>query len=108
MKFLFSPMRSDEKLSLSIRGDVLTINKTEHDFSGVKEGKPILMKDAKSRWILSDVVRKSGMIQLTVILPHGANPPKETLYPEPMIVETDGKVKLPAANLPPEQEIDDG
>ena len=107
MKIYLSPVRSDARLSISVQGDVININDQELDFSDLKQGDRIAKDATKCKWIVSDVVRGEMGVELTLILPHGPNPPAATRFPEPINVTADGKVDLPPANLPSIQEVND-
>ena len=96
MKLNFTPMRRDEALTLSRSGDVLTINGEAFDFTGVPEGATLPQSAVACDWLASDVERVSGQICLTLILPHGANAPAETLFPQPVEITADGPIALPA------------
>lgn len=96
MLISFSPMRRDDTLTLSLSGDVLTINGDPFDFSGVTEG-AVLPRDAVAcEFLASDVTRTGGVIALTVILPLAGDAPEAARFPEP-ITATDGAITLPGA-----------
>jgi hypothetical protein len=46
-------------------------------------------------FIISDVNRVNGEIELTILLPHGANASHEARFPEPINMTNDGQVVLP-------------
>ena len=46
-------------------------------------------------FIVSDVNRVNGEIELTILLPHGANASHEARFPEPINMTSDGQVVLP-------------
>lgn len=94
MRISFSPQRCGTELSLSRIGDVLTINDQEFDFTALPEGGLLPRTAIQSDWLASDVVRIEGVIHLTLILPHGADAPDETRFPEPMDLGA-GPVTLP-------------
>lgn len=94
MQINFTPMRRDDRLDLSVSGDALTINGEAFDFSGVPEGATLPRDAVACDWLASDVERIGGEITLTLVLPHGANAPEETRFPEPISV-TSGAVTLP-------------
>ena len=95
MRISFSPCRGDVQLDLSKAGDVLTINGEDFDFSHVTEEDPVRLGDMACEWLLSDVVRKDGLLELTLLLPYGAGAPAEMRFPQPVFVEQDGPVALP-------------
>lgn len=95
MKIYLTPIRFDEKLTVAIEGDTLTLNGKDFDFSDVPEG-GLLPQDAVScDWLASDIERINGDLQLTLLLPHGANAPDETLFPIMLEIDQDGSVALP-------------
>lgn len=99
MNLHFTPMRRDEALTLSRSGDMLTINGEVFDFSGIPEGATLPRAAVVCEWLASDIERIGGTIHLTLILPHGANAPQETLFPQPITVTTDGPITLPAHSI---------
>ena len=95
MQILFSPMRRDDRLDLSLAGDVLTINGEAFDFSALPDGATLPREAVTSDWLASDVERIGVVIHLTLILPHGADAPPETLFPAP-VSATNGPITRPA------------
>ncbi|KPD10859.1 hypothetical protein [Phaeobacter sp. 11ANDIMAR09] len=106
MHITFTPMRLDEELTLEKQGDVLIINGEAFDFTPLPEGHILPRAAVVSDWLVSDVTRVSGVVQMTLILPHGAQAPRETLFPVPLLVTGDGPVKLPA-HSPTVQQTED-
>jgi hypothetical protein len=94
MQISFSPMRRDDTLTLSRRGDVLTLNGEAYDFSGLPEGATLPRDAVTCDWLAGDVTRIGGVIHLTLILPHGIDAPHETLFPA-SILAADGAIPLP-------------
>lgn len=90
-----TPMRRDDSLSLSKSGDTLTINGEAFDLSGIPDGATLPREAVTCDWLASDIERIGTTIHLTLILPHGANAPHETLFPQPITVTADGPVALP-------------
>ncbi|NEX47747.1 hypothetical protein [Pseudotabrizicola algicola] len=102
MQITFTPMRRDDRLTLHRAGDVLTLNGESYDFSRLPEG-AVLPRDAvECGWLASDVTRTDGQLSLTLVLPHGADAPHQTLFPQPMNLTADGPVTLPphGADMP--------
>lgn len=99
MHIILTPQRRDDTLTLMRSGDTLTINGEAFDFASVPEG-AILPKDAVTcDWLASDVTRQGGVLHLTLILPHGADAPPETLFPVPVSVTADGPIALPLYDM---------
>lgn len=96
MKINFVPMRRDDALTLIRAGDVLAINGTAVDLSGIPEGATLPRAAVTCDWLASGIERVGGELHLTLILPHGAHAPQETLFPLPITVTAEGPVALPA------------
>jgi hypothetical protein len=101
MLIRFSPVRSDETLSLRRAGDALTINGTEFDFAPLPEGARLPASATGYPWLVGEVVRQNGDLHLTLILPHGPEAPEDVRFPEP-IQPGDGPVVAPGLAEPPE------
>lgn len=90
-----SPIRSDRSLLLEKTGDILTINGEPFDFSVIPD-EGLLSNDAiTSDFIISDVERKNGEIELTLLCPHSSDATEAQRFPEPITVTEDGEVQLP-------------
>ena len=90
-----SPQRREDILTISKTGDTLTINGVSYDFSQLPNGATLPREAIDCEWIVSDVNRINGEIELTILLPHGANASHEARFPEPIIKNDDGQVVLP-------------
>ena len=90
-----SPQRREDILTISKTGDTLTINGIPYDFSQLPNGATLPREAINCEWIVSDVNRVNGEIELTILLPHGANASHEARFPEPIIKNDDGQVVLP-------------
>src|SRR6056297_3952892 len=99
MKLILSPTRMDEALTMTRTGDVLTLNGEALDFGPLPEGATLPKEAIDSQWIAGDVTREDGVLTVPVILPHGANAPEATRFPEPITLTGDGPVSLPAYDL---------
>lgn len=95
MKINLSPQRRDDTLSVSKTGDILTINGEPFDFSALLDGGELPADAISSDFIAGPVRREDGEINITLILPHGANPPQHVAFPEPVIVTEDGPIGVP-------------
>ncbi|MGX9353374.1 hypothetical protein ACS3QZ_19445 (plasmid) [Shimia sp. W99] len=105
MQITFTPMRRDDALILSCQGETLIVNGTAHDFSALTEGAHLTPEEAGCDWLAGDVTRENGVLQLTLVLPHGARAPQKTLFPASVSVTGDGSIPVPAHSLP-EEEVD--
>jgi len=95
MKINLSPIRSDRALEITKTGDTLTINGIPYDFSQLPEGATLPREAIGCEFIVSDVNRVNGEIELTILLPHGANASHEARFPQPIVMNNDGQVVLP-------------
>jgi hypothetical protein len=106
MQLLFSPIRMDSDLTIHVAGNVLTLNGTALDFSGVPNGGTLAQGDIASDWIAGDVSRDTdGLLTVPVLLPHGPNAPEARRFPVPVAVDEDGPVTLPPFDAPNEPEL---
>lgn len=95
MKITLTPQRSDKRLTLEKQNQKLIINGERFDFKDIPEGATLPREAIQSDFIVSDVERIDGILHLTILLPHGANAPYETRFPEPIKVTEDGVITLP-------------
>jgi hypothetical protein len=95
MKLTFSPCRMDAPLTASVKGDVLTLNGEPLDFGPLPKGATLPRSAIDCALIAGDVTRDAaGTLTVPLVLPHGANAPPETLFPQPLDVKS-GPVPLP-------------
>lgn len=95
MKIFLSPQRRSGHLAIEKAGDVLTINGEGFDFSSLPDGATIPEGIVPCEWVIGAVERVDGDLQITVILPHGPNPPEALLFPASIINPPDGPIVLP-------------
>jgi hypothetical protein len=95
MRLLLSPVNDPRTLNITKTGETLTINGESFDFSQLPEGATLPREAINCEFIISDVSRINGEIELTILLPHGANASHEARFPEPIIKTNDGQVVLP-------------
>ena len=101
MQITLTPQRRDDTLTLVRSGDVLTINGEAFDFTAIPEGGTLPRDAVACDWLAGDVTRSGGVLHLTLILPHGADAPPETLFPAALTLTGDGPVTLPAYEVAP-------
>lgn len=95
MKINLSPQRRDDTLVVTKVGDALLLNGEVLDFSPLPEGATLPSSAIDNQWVIGDVTRKDGQIELTLLLPHGPDASEAARFPEPLIVTADGVVELP-------------
>ncbi|CUH63905.1 hypothetical protein TG4357_00956 [Thalassovita gelatinovora] len=103
MQITLIPQRRDEVLTLSRSGDVLTINGTDFDFTGLTEAETMPRSGLGCDWLAADVTRTGGVLQLSLILPHGANAQEQSLFPAPITVVADGPITVPPHDRGPDE-----
>ena len=95
MKIKLSPQRRDEQLTLEKAGDTLTINGTAYDFSQLPDGGTLPAEAVDCEFVIGSVDRVNGELELTLLLPHGADASEAARFPQPIIDPADGEVELP-------------
>ena len=96
MKLIFSPIRKDERLQISVKGDILTLNGEDFDFGPLPVGATFPKQAIPCKWLEGDVERTTeGELLVPLFLPHGPKAPAETLFPSPILATSDGPVNLP-------------
>jgi len=95
MQIKLSPVRSNETISVSRLGDVLTISGEAFDLSQLPDGATLPVGATGSDHFAGPVERINGELHLTLRLPHGPNPPQAVAFPQPITVTQDGPVELP-------------
>lgn len=95
MRLLLSPVNDPRILNITKTNDTLTINGVPYDFSQLPNGATLPRKAIGCEFIVSDVNRINGEIELTILLPHGANASHEARFPEPINMTSNGRVMLP-------------
>jgi hypothetical protein len=95
MKITLSPQRRDDTLKVTKQGDVLNINGIEYDFTNLPDGGKVPAVAVDSEFVIDSVDRVNGELELTLLLPHGADASKAARFPEPIINPADGEVELP-------------
>ncbi|WDA11676.1 hypothetical protein [Paracoccus marcusii] len=95
MKIMFTPQLRADALSLSLDGDVLTVNGTAYDFGPLAEGGTLPREAVGCPLLASDVTRVGGHIMLALILPHGSDAPEAARFPQPITVTQTGPIPLP-------------
>lgn len=102
MHINLSPQLRSDTLTVTKAGDVLTINGEAYDFSSLPDGATIPAGEVPCELIIGPVERIAGEIHLTLIMPHGPNPPAEVAFPAPIEAVPDGEVMYPRAPVPPD------
>lgn len=94
-KINLSPQVRLNTLTLSKQGETLVINGENYDFSQLTEGATLPRDAINCDYIVSDVARVNGDIELTILLPIAANASEAARFPEPISVSADGQIILP-------------
>lgn len=99
MKLKFTPCRADKTLTAFVSGDKITLNGVELDFGMLPEGALLPASAIDNPWVSSSVERVDGVIQLSLLIPHGPDAPDETRFPsnfDTFLTAGDGPVPIPA------------
>lgn len=100
MHISFSPQRKDDTLRLQLTAtDHLQINGELFNFGPIQEGDTLSANEVPCDWLVGDITRTGREIHLTLILPHGPNPPHHVAFPEPIVVTENGPIMLPTENV---------
>lgn len=103
MQIIFHPTRSDTPMTVARAGDVLTIDGTAFDFGLVPEGATLPRAAIDCPMIAGDVTREHGVLRVPLLLPHAADAPDTTRFPDPLVLDQDGPIVLPAFTQSPEE-----
>lgn len=107
MHITLVPQRRDDSLSVVKSGETLTLNNAAFDFSHIHDGETLPPEAVDSEFICGLVERIDGVLHLSLLLPHGPNPPTHVAFPLPLIDPPDGPLNLPAAEPEPEDPSND-
>lgn len=95
MRITFSPQRRDDTLTLEkTSGDRLRINGELFNFNSLNDGD--IVSNIPSEWVTGNVTKDNGVVNITVILPHGPNPTQVQAFPKPITVTEDGPINVDA------------
>lgn len=90
-----SPQVNPSKLTVSKQGDSLTINGELFDFSPLTAGSMLPAVAVGSDFIIGNVYRKDGQLNITLLLPILFDAPAPATFPTPIINPPDGEIDLP-------------
>lgn len=91
----FTPVRMDTALQLLRLDETLLFNGTAVTLADLAEGEALDAGTLDLPWLTGEVARRDGALYLTVLLPHAANAPEQTLFPAPITLTENGPVDLP-------------
>lgn len=90
-----SPQRRDDNLVAYKSGDKLNLNYEEFDFSKLGEGDTLPSNAIGTNWFFGNVERRSGELELTLLLPNPVNYSPGQAFPVPLVNVPDGQVVFP-------------
>lgn len=99
-----SPQRRDDTLVAFKSGDKLNLNYEEFDFSKLAEGDTLPCTAIGSSWFFGNVERRSGELEMTLLLPNPVNYSPAQAFPVPLVNVPDGQVVFPRS-LPDENGV---
>lgn len=97
MKINLSPQVRPDALAVIKAGDKLIINGEAFDFTQLPEGAILPASAVDCEFIIGDVRRQDGELHLTLLLPISADAEHDACFPEPIVSQEDGPIKLPGA-----------
>ena len=95
MKITLIPQRRDDSIIVSKQGDTLTINGIAYDFSVIPDGATLPASAVDCEYITGNVERINGVLQISLIIPHGPNPSQAVAFPVPIINPANGVLEFP-------------
>lgn len=95
IKINLSPQVRAGTLTVSKSGDALIVNGETFDFSQLTEGSTLPADAIDCEYFVGEAKRENGDIELTLLLPIGANATEAQRFPDPITVTSDGAVMLP-------------
>jgi len=99
-----SPQRRDDTLVAFKSGDKLNLNYEEFDFSKLSDGDTLPSNAIGSSWFFGNVERRSGELELTLLLPNPVNYSPAQAFPVSLVNVPDGQVVFPRS-LPDENGV---
>lgn len=95
MYIIYSPLSSEIRQEVSIKGEVITVNGESFDFSPLEEGATLPFLAVKSEWFFDPIERIDGELHIGFRNTWGPNAPESTRFPQPVRVTQDGVLELP-------------
>ncbi|MDR2330542.1 MAG: hypothetical protein LBE58_13130 [Comamonas sp.] len=95
MKIQLSPQVRADTLEVFKAGDKLTINGEDFDFAPLAEGGLLPAAAVDCEFVVGDVRRQGGELELTLLLPIAWDAPESCAFPQPILNPADGRVPLP-------------
>jgi len=97
MILTFSPQIRSETLALEKKGDTLSINGVDIDFSPLLPGYKLPFGECQtaSPLLLGAERSTEGDLSVQVLLPISANATEAAKYPQPIINPADGEIEVP-------------
>ena len=90
MKVSFSPQRRDDNLVVEINAEIVKINGKAFDLSVIPNGATLPASATGSEYFIDEISRVNNVLVFTLLLPHGANPPRAIAWPEAVKKTPDG------------------
>lgn len=90
-----SPQVSDGILEVERLGDVLVINGEQFDFNALPEEATLPVDAIDCQYVVAPVRRIDGTLRIKLLFPITSSSTIAAKFPEPILIDTDGKVRLP-------------
>lgn len=91
LTIIFAPVRRDGRLTLERQGNTLIAGGESFDLAALASD----AGEAPGEGLVQAARLLETGLEVVVLLPHGADAPEEVRFPEPVVVETDGKIAVP-------------
>lgn len=96
MLIRLSPVFEGEYITVSVAGDVVTINDVDYDFTPLEVGGSIPASAVDPARFVGTIDRDSaGQLAMTLIYGHAIDAPHDSRFPLPITTSGDGPVDLP-------------
>lgn len=97
LKINFSPVYGLDSPEVSVLSSTsLLVEGAVFDFSRIQEGDLLPVGACGSQWFAGPVKVVDGVLEVTLLLPHGDGASNAALFPEPVINPPIGPLELPA------------
>ena len=100
MRINLSPQVREGEVTLIKSGDTLAINGIAFDFTPLPDNGVLPAAAVDCEFIIGDVRREGGELQLTLLLPIAWDAPESCTFPQPILNPADGRVPLPTDEVP--------
>jgi hypothetical protein len=91
----FAPLPGQQQLVVSKSAEIISIDGKDFDLSAVAESENVPAAQFDSPYIIGDVSRSSGDLELTLYIPVLSTASHAARFPDPIIDPPDGPIQFP-------------